>query len=214
QGHSKGCAMSDPEERAFASEAVLPISIGEMKAAIKTSLIPLAHETRVLQKSDGPQELLEIFWGLRTDDLEPQEPKQIAAMNVITVVGLVQLASNLFRMDKDSEWGTFLVECRRLTNHAYGYLCALRDVQRATVRRGADGRRSIGDTTKKRIRVAAHEVLSDNPDLSKERAAPIIGNLVGKSPSTVRGLLSKMFSAEEWEALRNASMDSLQHDDG
>ncbi|MDE2396268.1 MAG: hypothetical protein KGM91_12595 [Burkholderiales bacterium] len=206
--------MSDPEERAFAYEAVLPISIAEAKAAIKTTLIPLAHETRVIKKSDGPQELLERFWELREDDLEPQEPKEIAAMNVITTVGLIQLASNLFRMDKNSEWGKLLVESGRLTNHVYGYLCALRDVQRATVRRGANGRKLIGATTRSRIRTAAHEVLSGNPELSKDQAASLIGNRVGKAPSTVRGLLSKIFSADEWEALRNASMDSLQHDGG
>lgn len=75
-----------------------------------------------------------------------------------------------------------------------GYLEAMNDVSQQNVERGAAGRRELGEQTMNKVK----EVASKFMHLPKDAAASLISEEVGKSPSTVRRLLSELFPGAAW----------------
>ena len=77
-----------------------------------------------------------------------------------------------------------------------GYLEGRNHANQARVRKAANGRKLIGETTRSKVRISAQSYMH----LPKEDAAYSIASDVQKSTATVRKLLSKMFPGDKWGA--------------
>lgn len=95
---------------------------------------------------------------------------------------------------------TVLERFEELRSRCFGSLSTLSAMTSFRVRIGANARREIGEQTRQRVRAAA----SAYQHLSRERAAAEIADKVGKSPATVRRMLSEIFPGDTW----NTSDDS------
>ena len=100
-----------------------------------------------------------------------------------------------------------------------GYLEAMSDVSQQNVERGAAGRREIGEQTVNKVKELAPKFMH----LPKDAAASKISEEIGKSPSTVRRLLSDLFPGGAWvrqirrsdtlsPAIRQMTSDDAPHD--
>ncbi|MBP6900881.1 MAG: hypothetical protein KBC73_12370 [Burkholderiaceae bacterium] len=94
-----------------------------------------------------------------------------------------------------TDWPDFFYRAEMAAQMAHGYLLALDDVRDTNVYRGAQGRKLIGSATRARASKAADGLRGV---MTKEAAAPIIANQIGKSTSYVRRLLSDMYPGIKW----------------
>ncbi len=76
----------------------------------------------------------------------------------------------------------------RLAIWDFAYQRGLKDGRSGNTSRASNGRRLIGATTRQRAELASQEYRH----LSKDKAAPIVADLIGKSPSLVRRYLSQI----------------------
>lgn len=81
--------------------------------------------------------------------------------------------------------------------HLAGYLSAISDIQDERTRLAAAKRREDGKRSRDRLRAAADEVRGR---MTREAAADELSEKLGKSPSTLRRLLSKEFPGESWSS--------------
>lgn len=75
-----------------------------------------------------------------------------------------------------------------------GYFAAIQDFSRHNAQRGAAGRRELGAQTMNKVKEVAPKFMH----LSKDSAAALIAQEIGRSASTVRKLLSDMFPGPAW----------------
>ncbi|HEX5687371.1 MAG TPA: hypothetical protein VFY73_25425 [Ideonella sp.] len=79
---------------------------------------------------------------------------------------------------------------------ATGYLTALIHLHRQQSKSGASGRRRLGDVTRERVRQEAEQFRGK---VSREMAAFMIAETIGKSASHVRKLLLSEYPGEQWD---------------
>lgn len=165
-------------------------------------LIPLARRCGVIRPSEGRKELRQAWYRGAPSEGAALHPREVAAYNLGMVEVYLTLARSLSvegheTLDDDAPDPDSLVHDAALwIPHLHGYLTALLDLKAENVRRGANGRRLIGATSRERVRSAA---LPHRGLMSRDEAAFRISPLVGKSPATIRKMLSALFPGKRWD---------------
>jgi hypothetical protein len=167
-------------------------------------VLSLARKVKILKKGEGSLELRQAWFnGVGEEFPSETDPKAMALHSLMFAEGLLFsaecLSKDLSLRDEFSierpRWASILQDAAQWIPYAYGYLCALADAREEVVRQGANGRRLIGATTRERIRQAAEP---HRGNISREVAAPLIAEEVGKSAATVRRMLSELYPGSNW----------------
>lgn len=164
----------------------------------------MARELRLIAPADGVEQLVALWLQSGTegratsDGNEPyRSPTEWALGNLYAVAVGVVFIEEAHR--KQPAGNPFLEQISNgvaaKVKYVSGYLRAMLDMRAANSRRGANGRRLIGTTTREKARAAAEQFRGKH---SRESAAPMVAELIGKSPATVRKLLSELFPGEAW----------------
>lgn len=165
-----------------------------------SELLPLAKRLGVVGSDATAATLFRDFAGVACDDDASYEqgPKGVATFRVQVVGMYLHLAA--FPIE-DSERAPELQEVVLLAADelpaAMGYLHAIDDARQATVKRGANGRRNVGEQTREKARRAAEP---HRGRMSRDAAAALVAEAIHKSPSYVRRLLSQEFPGGAWDS--------------
>lgn len=135
------------------------------------------------------------------DDLEPPNLSLEAQRDRFWFL-LDGLPAGLQDLPHGKSWSTYMFRRWVMQSpnsfavaYRLGWKHSATNVSAKNVRRGAKGRKLIGDASRTRVRETSEKF----KHLSKEAAAHEIGNLVGLSSGTVRRYLSTLFPGEEWQ---------------
>ena len=177
----------------------------KVRAEVEEVLLPMARELRLVGQADGVDHLSSMLFNLNRarfaseGDVPADNPGDWALFQLCTVslgVVFIEVAYN-----KNPEGNGYLDQMFHFVvvkvHYVRGYLRAMLDTRAANSRRGANGRRLIGATTREKARTAAEQFRGKH---SRESAAPMVAELIGKSPAHVRKLLSELFPGDAWRA--------------
>jgi hypothetical protein len=196
--------------RGASPHAITAIDVSRIRKEVESFLIPLARIARVVAPSQGFNELVQLY---RPEDPSfgthpSSQAKEFALDSLTTAAAWIALAEKLqrgeiafepsdeYELEKDEpDWKVVTSAAAGLTAHTFGYLSALVDSRNDIARRGSDGRRLIGATTRERVRNAAAD---HRGKLTKDAASVLISDLIGKSIGHVRRVLTKEFPGDSW----------------
>ena len=186
----------------------------EARQGIEEHLMPLAKQTKCIPAGATLESLRS-----RVRRFERDDPKREAALQLVllaevcakgdSLAGLRAGVQSILQKYPESKHGEVLATVdeavvpgheqlvqlhERVSVQLSGYLAALASANSFRVKRGAKVRRTQGDATRERVKAAS----SEYRHLPRDTASVHISEAVGKSPGTIRRLLSELFPGEQW----------------
>lgn len=171
-----------------------------LRAGAERLLLPMARQLRVIEQAERIADLR------NRPDLQGEvghwhasaghAPRRFALLTLERVAIALDALESFGSGDPTDGFGIVLFATEEIAR-SHAYMTAMTHARDEHVRRGADGRRLIGATARERVRKAAQR---HQGKVTREAAAIEIAEEVGRSPATVRRMLTSLFPGARWSA--------------